>query len=166
MTYMISKYDISQFGQSWCLKKRMHPSNQTCWSEYGKKKSSQNKKKSNFLYGHQKGPRPFFWLPEIFYTQLFFYMKLQAIVSSIFIILLLIHSNFHCKLTCRLHTHTHAEFLNIHRFMYRCTVLLYRTSLRVGWSAVQKLSVNKTSIASCMFSEQLSSQNNSNLYSF
>ena len=55
--------------------------------------------------------------------------------------------------------------------LYVCAVNLFwpmrgQARLRVGWSAVLKLSINKTSISSSMCSEQLSSQNNSNLYSF
>ena len=74
------------------------------------------------------------------------------------------------KLQTRTPTHTLQKcstFIYIDSYtdvvtVYYCTVM----GLTVGWSAVQKLSVNKTSIASCMCSEQLSSQNNSNLYSF
>ena len=34
MTHMTSIFDISWFGQPWCLKKRLNHSNSTCWSDF------------------------------------------------------------------------------------------------------------------------------------
>ena len=47
MTHMTLKYDISQFGQSWCLNDRLYLSNHTRSSDFGKQ-MFKNKKEMKY----------------------------------------------------------------------------------------------------------------------